>query len=476
MSTNLDTANSAVPSNAQAGVGVRIHVREGWAFRSAGNAAKEVILNAVPTAERGKHWPARLSDEPVMSQASLREHVTAVNVSHPNGTVLAFSHDHYLTVWGGVQNCVGDEQAALNASGWGYLHICPNTPRPHLGENTAARDTTYIVSLNGHRLGVATLEDLNQTIAHFSASGLGFTCVVHHLLGFAPEHVAMLWRSAGQQEQSGYFWTHDLFTLCPSIHLLRNEATFCGAPPADSTACRMCNAGAARRLHEERLKAFFEEFRPTVLAPSEPLLQFWRKHVAYPYNGASVVPPCTLVVDDLIAQKPHGERPLRVGFMGAPIYHKGWFSFESLARWHAYDSRYQFYHLGQGPTDVPNLVHIETKVDRTDRDAMIKAARENEIDVVVNWSLCFESFSFVMHEAIAAGVFVVARPESGNIAALLTSRYQDCGKLVGSEIELQASFESGEIIEWVRASKRSYGYLISGRGVTDIVCTRSANV
>ncbi|MDF3942658.1 hypothetical protein P3W66_21585 [Achromobacter denitrificans] len=476
MSTNLYAANLAPLPGAQADGGVPIHVHDGWSFRRAGNAAKDVILQAVPTAERGKHWPARLSDEPVMSQASLRGHIAAVNRSHSGGMVLAFSHDHYLTIWGGVQNCVGDEQAAMNASGWSYLHICPNTPRPHLGENTAARDTTYIISLNGLRLGVATLEDLNETLAYFGTNGLGFTCVVHHLLGFAPEHVAMLWRSAGQRGQSGYFWTHDLFTLCPSIHLLRNEATFCGAPAASSTACRICNAGVARRGHEERLIAFFEEFRPAVLAPSETLLQFWQKHAKYAFSSVAVVPPCTLELELAPQKRALEERPLRVAFMGAPIYHKGWFSFESLARWHAYDPRYQFFHLGQGVTDVPNLVHVEAKVDRTDRGAMIRAARENEIDVVVNWSLCFESFSFVTHEALAAGVFVVARPESGNIAALLNSRYQGHGRLVGSEIELQASFESGEILEWVGASKRGYGNLVAGRGVADIVCAGSVNV
>lgn len=457
------------------GIGLPIQGQEGWSYRRAGNAAKDTILQAVPTAERGKHWPARLSDEPVMSQASLREHVSAVNSSHPNGTVLAFSHDHYLTIWGGVQNCVGDEQTALNAAGWGYFHVCPNTPRPHLGDNAAAQDTTYIVSLNGNRLGVATLADLDATIAHFSENGVVFTCVIHHLLGFAPEHVATLWRSAGQREQRGYFWTHDLFTLCPSIHLLRNEATFCGAPAAESTACRMCNAGTARSRHEERLIEFFQEFRPAVLAPSEPLLQFWQKHSKYLFQGASVIAPCTLELD-LAARISRPERPLRVAFMGAPIYHKGWFTFESLARWHAYDPRYKFYHLGQGKTDVPNLVHVEAKVDRTDRNAMIRAARENEIDIVVNWSLCFESFSFVTHEALAAGVFVLARPESGNVAALLTSRYAGHGRLVGSEIELQASFESGEVLDWFRAGKRGYGNLTAGKGVTDIVCAGNANV
>ncbi|MFY2598809.1 glycosyltransferase [Achromobacter xylosoxidans] len=474
MNNDVDSVDSIPPTDGQIGICAPVDGQEGWSYRSIRNAAKDTILQAVPTAERGKHWPARLSDEAVMSQAGLLEHISAANRSHPKGIVLAFSHDHYLTIWGGVQNCVGDEQAAMNASGWSYLHICPNTPRPHLGENTTALDTSYIVSMNGRRLGVSTLEDLNAVIVRLGQQGAVFTCVVHHLLGFAPEHVALLWRSAGQRDRRGYFWTHDLFTLCPSIHLLRNEATFCGAPSVNSTACRICNAGAARRRHEERLVDFFAEFRPVVLAPSEPLLRFWQKHANYLYQSASVIAPCTLEWD-LAVGIPQRERPLRVAFMGAPIYHKGWFTFESLARWHAHDPRYRFYHLGQGKTDVPNLIHVETKVDRTDRNAMIRAARENEIDIVVNWTLCFESFSFVTHEALAAGVFVLARPQSGNVAALLESRYAGHGHVVGSEIELQAAFESGEVLEWVRAGKRCYGRLSNGRGVADIICAGVAN-
>jgi len=47
--------------------------------------------------------------------------------------------------------------------------------------------------------------------------------------------------------------------------------------------------------------------------------------------------------------------------------------------------------------------------------AMVESLRWNQIDVVVLWSNVAETFSFTLHEALAAGCYILTNPKSGNI-------------------------------------------------------------
>jgi hypothetical protein len=442
-------------------------VEEGWAYRSAGSNPRHLITAAIAPSARAVHYPARALPLTPMTADELMSAVQNALVVRPKGLIFSLSHDHYLTVAGGVQNCVGDEQAWASSNDWAYLHICPNAPVPLLGANKPASDTEFIVSLDGERLGVVAMPVLTAILAQVHIMPVDYRMVVHHLLGFAPEHVARIWESC-KRPDGLYVWTHDLFTLCPSIHLLRNDVTFCESPPPDSQACMICNAGDERAEHTRRLRHFFATTQPRVLSPSATLLEFWQAKGGYEHASAEVIPPCRLCSDD------HGPtlkagRPLRVGFMGAPVYSKGWPVFEELARWFSRDDRYQFYHFGWQPVDVPNLNFIKTSVSRDDRDAMVRAAREAELDVLINWSQCYESFSFTTHEALAAGAYVIVRKGAGHAARAVETEYADRGCTVKTSVELNALFEGEGMRALLRTSTRRYGRVVAGHGVGHIL-------
>ncbi len=46
---------------------------------------------------------------------------------------------------------------------------------------------------------------------------------------------------------------------------------------------------------------------------------------------------------------------------------------------------------------------------------MVDALRDNNIDAAILWSLTAETFSFALHEALAAGCFIITNRHSGNI-------------------------------------------------------------
>jgi hypothetical protein len=79
---------------------------------------------------------------------------------------------------------------------------------------------------------------------------------------------------------------------------------------------------------------------------------------------------------------------------------------------------------------------------------MIDALRDHDIDVVVQWSLCFETFSFATLEAVLSGALVAAKADSGN-AANLVARYK-AGIVLDDKYDLLNLFSSGEIVKHLR--------------------------
>src|SRR5262249_48718579 len=392
-----------------------------------------------------------------LERDALERVIAGLAQQQPVGIAVSLSHDDYMTVVGGVQNCVRDEARALKEEGWVYLHLCPVQPLLVLAEPTPPESFIVWLRVNQERVGAVTIGALIEAIRQGGFANSRRTLIVHHLMGFPPESVTELARAFAPRDTVA--WIHDFFTLCPNYALLHNEEAFCGAPTLDSNACRTCMyGGAERQRHLARVEHLFEELRPTVFAPSDTALEFWLDHGRLAHRSARALPHAVLAMDpELQAPAAAAETPLRVGFVGFPVYHKGWHVFERLAVLREHDPRYAFFHLGTVPADEPsNIAFVEVVMDPERRDAMVDAVVTNSIDVVVNWALCYETFSFSAHEAIAGGAFVLAPKWAGNIAPAITRAQQGLG--LDSEQELFDLFATGKVFEVVR--RRCSGELV----------------
>jgi len=448
----------------------RLWKAEGWAYQQWDNGLRERIAAAVSPRERGLCWAAMVQGER-LNRSDLIRTMKETCATGPSGMVLSFSHDNYISTAGGVQNCIADEQKALCAAEWTYLHLYPAHPKPHLADPMPAEDVVLGASLNGRHLGHVYMHDLVAMTTELVRTGVRITPVVHHLLGHVPERVAELVLATGASQP--IVWAHDLFALCPSIHLLRNDTTFCGGAPCESSVCGICNAGSERAEHMTRIRSFFRATMPQVLAPSATLLEFWIDHGQMPHAEARVVPLCSLEFTGQSAPAWTAERPLRVGYLGQPTYHKGWNAFEALVRWHEGDPRYAFHILGIADPGVPNLTYRQALVTPNNRMAMADAVTDVGLDVAINWSLCYESFSFTAMEAIAGGAFVIARREAGNVWPLISSIHPNRGRAVSRETELQALFASGDILALAAGADRRLGRMVPGHATGDVLMAES---
>ncbi|WP_396595206.1 hypothetical protein [Brevundimonas sp. R86498] len=360
---------------------------------------------------------------------------------------ITVSQDNYVGAFGGIQLCLRIEAAALREQDIDHLHLFPPA-------------TAMVVEVNRENPPVGLL--LNDVfLGHFRpdeivalANGQPRTEVsfaVHSLIGHSTPGVVGILQAFGAE--AGYYWVHDYSSLCAGYALMRNDVSFCGAPPPESAACRVCQYRPRRRVQMREHERLFEAFAVTVLAPSSGALTLWRR--SFPRRpAAAIAHPHARLTPRRTPRIPRDEvsgRPLRVGFLGMATHHKGWPAFAALAEFFSSDPRYEFHHLARSPAAGVPMQFTAVAPTAGDPEPMRDAVERLQLDVVVLWSLWPETFCFTAFEAVAGGAAIVTNAAAGNVAAFV--REQACGLVLDGEVPLHALFQSGEIRAQARQTR-----------------------
>lgn len=445
-----------------------------WAGKAEGRLPRRPMDELRAKIERARHprdrageW-ARVADHGPSLELAMLVRRLAQSASSTRALIVSVSHDDYHRSLGGVQNVIRQEKLALEQMGCAYLHISPVAPLPLLAETATAQRIHVLLRLGSEPVGAATMQDLIAGLETLSVGGVRLFLVVHHFLGHSPEALTTL---AAIAAHGAIVWIHDFFTLCANYALLRNDVRFCGAPPPLSGSCAICSYGLDRAEHMGRIRRFFEAARPLVLAPSNTALDFWRARGALSHRKADVQPPARLVLANDSPPLSQGDGQIRVAHLGMPSHQKGWSTFAALARRFARDARYAFFRLGSplGTIRSDGIANVDVVVNQDQPDAMIEAIAARRIDVVVNWSQCFETFSYTVHEALAAGAFVLANAGAGHVATALRTIAPEQGRVLESEAELIRLFEEGQLSPLVRNAVRRRGVLIPESGAAPFI-------
>lgn len=362
--------------------------------------------------------------------------------------LLSISHDDYLTVLGGVEILVGDEQRLCNSNQVGHLHLFPTNPRPTL----ARPDQPFFISINCNGQQVTECQaDLALQAIEKLAQGeskvlSGIT--LHQLLGWNADWVCRLVTELGGGK--ALFWVHDFFALCPSYHLLRNDYEYCHAPPVKSNACQICIYGEERVNHLQTFHNLFNQLDLTLVTPSRYVEQVWIEKAAFRSAQRKMAPPCHIEWKSSINTQgiKSSQTPLNIGFLGRNCHHKGWTAYKRIVEKFVADPRYRFFHFAAMEDRSVPLTFIQVSVSSQNRNAMSEALLNHNIDVAFIWSVCPETFCFTLHEAMASGCYVLTNSNSGNVqATVLTNK---CGAVLKDDEEALVWFDSGSIIESAR--------------------------
>lgn len=372
-----------------------------------------------------------------------------------NKLVVSVGHDDYRNIPGGVQVCIQQEEKAATAKGIAYLNIHPVEPLPKLSGLRDSPGPRVHLLLAGQDIGTASMDQLISVIRRLHGDANSVEVVVHHLLGHSPEKVGELASAAGGNRL--WLWLHDFFALCPSYSLQRNDTSFCGAPPPTSNACSLCVYGEERLSHLSRMQTLFDSLKVIAIAPSKVMADSWTARSDFTPAEIMIHPHLTLTWSDTTPNPDSDERNARhfkIGFAGTRVSHKGWPVFEDLAnagKKEGWAMRFHYLGVTDPKTDAIESVHVH--VTQEDPDAMISTIRRKEIDVVLHWPSCEETFSLTTYEAIAAGAAVVTHAESGNVAAVV--RETGKGLVLNSLEELKAAFADGRIVALAQETRRS---------------------
>lgn len=386
--------------------------------------------------------PARLS-----ASGSLVVALQQVARAHER-VVLSFSHDDFTQHVGGVQLLLRRELGLLKAKGDAQIHLFPVHPLPFL--DTSGDDVSLGVLIDGKFVGNYAARDVMHCLRDAAFGAAQVTFVVHSLLGHNMDQSIDLIAATGAS--SGCVWLHDYSPIYNNFKLLRNDVGYGGFPRRGTLARELCEFARADFDHEAEFAKLFARFKTRLISPSQAALAIFRQ-------ASLIQPASTHVVEHvqlerITAAAPAAAtqgRPLRVGFLGYPVAHKGWPVFEELVLKFADDPRYEFHHLGKGRRGGLKLQYAEVSASSSDMDAMRATVEAVELDVALMWSIWPETFCLTAYEALAGGAALVTNPSAGNVVSVTEA--SGIGAVLNDEAALIDAFESGSLLRLSRAAR-----------------------
>lgn len=408
------------PDVAEAGVNPLFHyvvagTNERRYGRRPGGAKSDVIYGLDPIEITCSKW---MIGEPI--ELLKYEFVKNIFESISKNIIVSISHDVYHQNVGGIQVCIGIEEAYFNNNNIDYIHLAPYQPLPVLSEvKVTEGDYLFHLSLNGQYVGVVDIDCLNNNFLLIRDKINRATPIIHALHGHSSELLASLFETLDVKNM--VVWIHDYFSVCEGYNLLRNTVEYCNAPSKDSKVCQMCLFGANRARHMARIDSLFKAFKLNIISPSAIALDVWEDSVKgrcfiNNVDSKEIINHITLKEKE---EKENNNDLTRVAFVGYPSFHKGWEDFRELVRNTMKFKNIEYYHIGKNRClDLP-ITFVESVVTRDNPALMIESIKEYNIDYVYIPAKWPETFNIVCYEAIAAGARIISHKDVGNVSAFI---------------------------------------------------------
>ena len=351
--------------------------------------------------------------------------------------ILCFAHADIRRFAGGLAEYIHQEAALAAERGMETATVFPLHLKqfPRL-ETWASKG--WGVCLGETWLGMYTWKGLANLLGRWERKGRFLSEIqLHHIGGYRREDIRAFLEAVPAPAR---LFLHDFSTVCPCSQLMRDGREFCGG---EDVGLRKC--GGCRHWNADWLPGMQELLgglgnRLSVVAPSDAAAEIWTR--SYPgWKGKVDVVPHWLPAELGRGTARTASRPFRLAFAGAPMFHKGWEAYLEVVRTLRETGRgWEFLYFG-GLEDVPE----EIRAVRVSEGGLVEALRREAPDVLFLWSMCPETYSYVYHEALQAGVWVLTGEDSGNIAAAAKKR--GWGTVFPDLQSLLAFLENGKGLE-----------------------------
>ena len=336
-----------------------------------------------------------------------------------NYYILSVSNDNYLLKNGGLPKYIEEQQEALCSLGIDYIHIAPIRKFSFMGKKYILHDL-YTVVIGGAYHGIFTerqVADLLQTRQKEGESLIGL--FIHHCIRVNLKFFDFLLRWI--PEVPVFFYIHDYYSVCPNFLMLKNDISFCGKEKRSEEKCHECSYYISGLKESNTMRNFLDKYYNRIIpvSPSDITKEIWLNTYNQYKDKIKVVPH--FVWNDFYKENMHFlTKKIRIAYVGSALAHKGWNTWIKLYQiFNKKQNAYDLYTFGHNTPKCPNTTQVNVSVTTKESESMQAALRKHNIDCVILWSNCPETYSYTFFESYAANTFILTCEDSGNIAYMV---------------------------------------------------------
>lgn len=261
---------------------------------------------------------------------------------------------------------------------------------------------SFQVFLNEEEIGILLFKDIIKLLTVIKDNKFNKLITIQNIIEFEFDEVKIIFSIF--REDTFYIHLHDYSLICSSYNLIDSYNK-----PCNVENCDKCSY----KKNKQILYRFVNEDMPDLnkivfISPSNYTKNLFAK--IYPnYSERIIVIPHDKY--EFVSTNKNS-KTLNLGYIGAQMDIKGWNDFKSLCE--KLDCNIKLYYLGHGSEKVGNVTNIE--VGKNGTYSMSNAIKENKIDIAFLGSICPETYSYTLFEAMENGCYILCNELSGNIS------------------------------------------------------------
>ena len=325
--------------------------------------------------------------------------------------ILGFVHSNISLEAAGVEKYILNEVELLKKISVKMLNIFPLRNSDSFFDRNILKNY-YGIIYEGRFYGAYTKEEiiaLVQLLEKVNCSLLEIQ--IHHLKNYQLDELMWIFK---QIDSKIRFFVHDFFSLCYTGIMLRNGKEFCGVGTIPENKCMGCECGENNQIHFGKMMSFICGLKERLILvfPSQSTADIWKQTYGELVKEHIILPHLK-IKEEKREKINRFHKKIRIAFVGAPIFHKGWDDYVDITE---KIDRYEYYHFGVQPGTTGNWKQIPVSYLKDGEDAMTNALLDNQIDIVLMLTKCAETYGYTLYESALADCMLISLENRGNIS------------------------------------------------------------
>lgn len=329
--------------------------------------------------------------------------------------VVSFMHSNYLIRPYGTEKFVRELSSSMKKNK--INHLCFFSMYHDYGSKSVG------VIFNDKFVGIYKYFNIKELLIKYVVNyDLSLSSIhIHNFLNHDLEYIKELIKFLNVNV---YVFAHDFYLICNEYKLIDSNFKFCGFQVPSCDKCINCKNNKNGIKHFKIMNEFMfsiDRQLKFIVCPSDFVKE--KLSISYPsLKNKMLVRPHLNLEGNLFCKPLKG--PIRVAFAGLQVDDKGYGFWKKIIHELAVSSKndYQFYYLGTGQERNDSVKNVYVSTVEQGEDAMSKAIKDNQIDIVFMWTQCPETYSYVYYETLINGVFIITNINSGNVKDEVNNR------------------------------------------------------